>query len=78
MSILPADFVSSKSRRREQRRRRGVGSNELGPKRPRSHIPIMQLDLTDAEAEALTQELAGIINRARYPLSPEYAWWRRS
>ena len=30
----------------------------------------MQLDLTDAEAEALTQELAGIINRARYPLSP--------
>jgi len=38
----------------------------------------MQLDLTDAEAEALTQELAGIINRARYPLSPEYAWWRRS
>ena len=29
----------------------------------------MQLDLTDAETEALTQELAGI-NRYPYPLSP--------
>jgi hypothetical protein len=30
----------------------------------------MNLDLTDAEAEALAQELAGLINRDRYPLSP--------
>jgi hypothetical protein len=30
----------------------------------------MNLDLTDAEAEALAQELAGIIDSARYPLSP--------
>jgi hypothetical protein len=29
----------------------------------------MHLDLTDAEAEALTQELSGTINYARYPLS---------
>jgi hypothetical protein len=27
------------------------------------------LDLTDAEAEALAQELAGIIDSTRYPLS---------
>jgi hypothetical protein len=30
----------------------------------------MYHDLADAEAEALTQELAHIIDRARYPLSP--------
>jgi len=30
----------------------------------------MNLDLTDAEAEALTRELGGTINYARYPLSP--------
>jgi len=30
----------------------------------------MNLDLTDAEAEALAQELSGTINYARYPLSP--------
>jgi hypothetical protein len=30
----------------------------------------MNLDLTDAEAEALAQELHGTINYARYPLSP--------
>jgi len=30
----------------------------------------MQLDLTDDEAEALAQELAGIIDSARYPHSP--------
>jgi hypothetical protein len=30
----------------------------------------MHFDLTDAEAEALTQELAGIIESARYALSP--------
>ena len=30
----------------------------------------MNLDLTDAEAEALAQELGGTINYARYPLSP--------
>jgi hypothetical protein len=30
----------------------------------------MNLDLTDAEAEALAQELGGTINHARYPLSP--------
>jgi len=29
-----------------------------------------RLDLTDTEADALTQELAGIVNGARYPLSP--------
>jgi hypothetical protein len=34
------------------------------------HIGTMNLDLTDAEAEALTHELAGLINRDRYPLSP--------
>jgi hypothetical protein len=28
------------------------------------------LELTDAEAEALIQELSGTINYARYPLSP--------
>jgi hypothetical protein len=31
----------------------------------------MQLDLTDADPEAFTQELAGIIDSARYPLSPQ-------
>jgi hypothetical protein len=36
----------------------------------RHHMSAMHLDLSDAEAEALTQELAGIINYARYPLSP--------
>jgi hypothetical protein len=30
----------------------------------------MHLDLTDAEAEALAQELDGTINYARYPFSP--------
>jgi hypothetical protein len=30
----------------------------------------MNLDLTDAEAEALAQEMPHIIDRARYPLSP--------
>jgi hypothetical protein len=30
----------------------------------------MNLDLTDAEAEALAQELGGTIDRARYPFSP--------
>jgi hypothetical protein len=30
----------------------------------------MHLDLTDAEAEGLIRELSGIINYARYPLSP--------
>jgi hypothetical protein len=30
----------------------------------------MNLDLTEAEAEALIQELSGTINYARYPLSP--------
>jgi hypothetical protein len=30
----------------------------------------MDLDLTDNEAEALAQELSGIVNYARYPLSP--------
>jgi hypothetical protein len=30
----------------------------------------MNLDLTDAEAGALAQELGGTINYARYPLSP--------
>jgi hypothetical protein len=30
----------------------------------------MQSDLTDAQAEALAQELSGTINYARYPLSP--------
>jgi hypothetical protein len=30
----------------------------------------MNVDLTDAEAETLTQELAGIVNSARYPLLP--------
>jgi hypothetical protein len=30
----------------------------------------MNLDLTVTEAEALAQELAHIIDRARYPLSP--------
>jgi hypothetical protein len=30
----------------------------------------MKLDLSDAEAEALVQELSGTINYARYPLSP--------
>jgi hypothetical protein len=34
------------------------------------HIGTMNLELSDAEAEALTQELAGTINYARYPLSP--------
>ena len=31
---------------------------------------MKQLELTDAEAEALIQELSGTINRARYPRSP--------
>jgi len=36
------------------------------------HNSLMNLDLSDAEAEALTQELAGIIDGARYPLfSPD-------
>jgi hypothetical protein len=30
----------------------------------------MNLELSDAEAEALAQELGGTINYARYPLSP--------
>jgi len=30
----------------------------------------MDLELSDAEAEALTQELADIIQNDRYPLSP--------
>ena len=30
----------------------------------------MNLDLTEAEAEALIQKLSGTINYARYPLSP--------
>jgi hypothetical protein len=30
----------------------------------------MKLDLSDAEAEALAQELSGTINYARYPLAP--------
>jgi hypothetical protein len=30
----------------------------------------MHLDLSDAETEALIQELIGTINYARYPLSP--------
>lgn len=33
-------------------------------------IPLMNLELTDADAEALIQELSGIINNARYPQSP--------
>lgn len=38
---------------------------------PRPHIGIMpHFDLTDIEAEALIQELAGIIESARYPFSP--------
>ena len=38
------------------------------------HSSVMNLDPSDAEAEALTQELAGIIDGARYPLfSPGYA-----
>jgi hypothetical protein len=37
---------------------------------PQDHISAMHLDLTDAEAEALAQELSGTINYARYPLSP--------
>jgi len=31
---------------------------------------MKQLELTDAEAEALIQELSGTVNYARYPLSP--------
>jgi hypothetical protein len=31
---------------------------------------VMHLDLSDAETEALIQDLSGIINYARYPLSP--------
>jgi hypothetical protein len=42
----------------------------VGQGRSRSHIRLMNLDLTDAEAEALAQELGGTINYARYPLSP--------
>jgi len=39
-------------------------------RRSQPHIATMpHLDLTDAEAEALAQELAGIIDSARYPLS---------
>lgn len=35
------------------------------------HVSWMkQLELTDAEAEALIQELSGTINYARYPLAP--------
>jgi hypothetical protein len=33
-------------------------------------VLVMNLDLTNAEAEALNQELSGTINYARYPLSP--------
>jgi hypothetical protein len=35
-----------------------------------SIIGAMNLDLTDTETEALTQELVGIIEGTRYPLSP--------
>ena len=31
---------------------------------------MKNLELSDAEAETLTQELAGIVDSARYPLSP--------
>ena len=31
---------------------------------------MKQLELTDAEVEALTQDLSGTINNARYPLAP--------
>jgi hypothetical protein len=38
---------------------------------PRAHIPIMKnLELSDAEAEALARELAWIVDGDRYPLSP--------
>jgi hypothetical protein len=36
----------------------------------RPYIQVMNLELSDAEAEALAQELGGTINYARYPLSP--------
>jgi hypothetical protein len=38
--------------------------------RSRSYIGAMNLGLTDAEAEALTQELVAITESTRYPLSP--------
>ena len=34
------------------------------------HIPAMNLDLTDYEAAALTQELHKIVERYRYPFAP--------
>jgi hypothetical protein len=34
------------------------------------NIEFMRFDLTDSEAEALAKELAGIIESARYPMSP--------
>ena len=36
----------------------------------RPYIQVMNLELSDAEAEALAQELGGTIDYARYPLSP--------
>jgi hypothetical protein len=35
-----------------------------------SHIAAMNLDLSDEEAAALTQELHDIVENARYPFSP--------
>jgi hypothetical protein len=53
--------------------RLGNGSTATGgvaPSRSRSHIGVMNLELSDDEAEALIQELSGTINYARYPHSP--------
>jgi hypothetical protein len=52
------------------RRDRGEGER-LGAGRPEPHISVMKnIELSDAEAETLTQKLAGIVDSARYPLSP--------
>jgi hypothetical protein len=37
---------------------------------PRSHIPGVNLDLTDEEAAALVRELHDIVENDRYPFSP--------
>jgi hypothetical protein len=45
-------------------------ARRMGIRQRRHQMSGMNLDLTDTEAKALTQELIGIIESSRYPLSP--------
>ena len=63
--ITNGEAITSTLRTTEGRRRLSLRAG-----RSRPHIGVMNLDLTDAETEALIQELRGTINYDRYPFSP--------